>query len=85
MLTVKQHVTVGAGGLVSVQSAELREGESAEVIVSVERDAQLSSEERLAALENLRDVLNLSLQSAVRWEAEVRAERDVWERSPVVG
>ena len=73
---IKQHVRVEAGGRVAVQSAELREGESAEVIVIVERAGPTPPADRLDALRQLRASLNLTADAADRWEAEVRAERD---------
>jgi hypothetical protein len=76
--TIKQRVRVEAGGRVALQSAELCEGESAEVIVMVDRPDVASAGERLAALNRLRRSLELSPEAAQRWEAEIRAERAAW-------
>lgn len=75
---IKQRVTVEAGGRVAVQSAELREGEAAEVIVLVDRATAPATPppDRLDALRQLRASLNLTAETADRWEASVRAERD---------
>jgi len=74
--TIKQLVKVEAGGRVAVQSAELHEGESAEVIVRVERPE--GADERSQALRALRQSLNLSPAQTAKWEADVRAERAAW-------
>jgi hypothetical protein len=78
MTTIKQRVAVEAGGRVAVQSPELLEGESAEVIIRVERHTDPTPEQRLKALEQLRESLNLSPDLAAKWQAEVRAERQAW-------
>ncbi len=72
--TIKEHVTVGAGGRIELQSSQLREGDSVEVTVTVERPAS-SSEDRLAAFEALRNQLNLTAEQAKAWTDEVTAER----------
>jgi hypothetical protein len=77
--TIKQRVTVEAGGRVAVQSPELHEGESAEVVVMVERHAEPTPEQKLKALEQLRESLNLSPELAAKWQAEVQAERQAWQ------
>jgi hypothetical protein len=79
--TIKQRVTVEAGGRIAVQSAELREGEAAEVIVIVERPSEVSAAERLGALNELRKSLNLTIEAASGWEADIQAERAAW-RTP---
>jgi hypothetical protein len=75
--TIEQRVTVEKGGRVALQSSELHEGESAELIVIVERagEAITTPDERLGTLHQLRQALNLSAATAERWEADVRAER----------
>jgi hypothetical protein len=76
--TIKQRVTVEAGGRVAVQSPELHEGELAEVVVMVERHADPTPQQRLKSLEQLRESLNLSPELAAKWQAELRAERQAW-------
>jgi hypothetical protein len=78
---IKQRVTVEPGGRIALQSAELRPGESAEVIVMVERPSESSPDERLHALRQLRKNLNLTHAAAAGWESDVRAERMAW-RNP---
>jgi hypothetical protein len=73
---IKQNVTVEAGGRIAVQSAELREGESAEVIIIVDRASSTLTRDRLDALQLLRSSLHLTSETANQWEADVRAERD---------
>lgn len=75
---IKQLVKVGAGGRVAVQSSELHEGESVEVIVMVERADSAGAGPRLEALRRLRQSLALSSSRATQWEAAVRAERAAW-------
>ena len=67
------------GGRVALQSSELREDESAEVTVIVERAGEASTgrDGRLGALNQLRQALKLPEAEAKLWEAEVRAERRV--------
>jgi hypothetical protein len=72
---IKQRVTVEAGGRVALQSAELCEGESAEVIVMVDRPSAVSADDRLASLKQLRESLKLTTAAAQHWESEIRAER----------
>jgi hypothetical protein len=73
--TIKQLVRVEAGGRVSLQSAELHEGESVEIIVTVDRANPLNPKERINALNQLRENLKLTPAIAARWESDVRAER----------
>jgi hypothetical protein len=80
---IKQLVRVEAGGRVSMQSAELHEGESVEVIVMVERTNPIRPEERLNALNQLRQNLKLTPAAASQWEADVQAERSAWRDPPV--
>jgi hypothetical protein len=80
--TIKQRVTVGAGGSVAIHSNELHEGESAEIIVMVERATETGSDDRLRALQDLRSRLALSADVAAVWEYEVRSERSAARELP---
>jgi hypothetical protein len=79
---IKQRVRVEAGGRVAVQSPELHEGESAEVIVMVDRPSARGPDERLKALDQVRQSLNLSPSLVARWETDMRAERAAWRGRP---
>ena len=74
--TIKERVIVEAGGRVAVQSAHLREGESAEVIILVDRPVTVHPQERLDSLRQLRQRLNLPLAGADQWAADLKAERN---------
>ena len=78
--TITQVVTVEAGGRVAIESPELLEGESAEVVVTVRRTVA-SPVERLNALKELRESLRLTPASASQWENDIQAERAA-DRSP---
>jgi hypothetical protein len=78
---VRQRVWVEVGGRVAVQSSELSEGEQADVIVMVDRSNPTDLGERLKALQQLRQSLDLSPSLAAQWEEAVRTERAAW-RSP---
>ena len=75
--TIKQTVTVQAGGRVAFESPELQEGESAEVVVTVQRPAQ-DIQERLDALRRLQESMQLTPEAAEKWQAEIRAERQAF-------
>lgn len=77
---IRQHVTVGPGGIVEVQSPDLPVGAEAEVIVLVDQPASApnaaDAAERLAAFRKLRKELNLTPESAAKWIDELRQMRD---------
>jgi hypothetical protein len=75
--TIKQTVTVQAGGRVALESPELQEGESAEVVVTVQRPAR-DVQERLDALHRLQEAMRLTPEAAEKWQADVRAERQAF-------
>jgi hypothetical protein len=83
---VKQTVTVGPGGMVEIRSPELLEGSRAEVIVLVESAATTPTQqeiaERLEALDRLQKALNLTPESAEKWMAEIRQEREAFGTRP---
>ena len=72
---IRQRVTVQAGGRLALQSPELHDGESVEVIVMAERSPAANASDRLAALQALRSRLKLDPASAQRWVEEIRAGR----------
>jgi hypothetical protein len=77
---VRQHVTVGPGGIVEVQSPDLPVGAEAEVIVLVDQPGSTpnatDAAERLAAFRRLRKDLNLTPEAAAKWIDELRQMRD---------
>jgi len=77
---IRQTVTVGPGGKVEVQSAELTEGARAEVIVLVEsaKHSQSTAQEQLEALKKLQDSFKLTPETTQKWIDEARAERQSW-------
>ena len=75
--TIRQNVTIQAGGRVLFESPELHEGELAEVVVTVQRPAQ-DIQERLDALHRWQEAMQLTPEAAEKWQAEVRAEREAF-------
>ncbi|HYE21013.1 MAG TPA: hypothetical protein VEA69_21380 [Tepidisphaeraceae bacterium] len=75
---IREIVTVGEDGSVSVKSPELRAGARAEVIVLVEGGVAPSAAERLAALEALQRSLSLTPEQTQKWLDESAAERKAW-------
>jgi hypothetical protein len=55
--TIRQRVTVKPGGLIEIRSPELREGESADVIVRVE-SAKTNAQKSLGGLERFAAMVN---------------------------
>jgi len=75
---IRQHVTVGEGGVIEVRSPELRPGARAEVIVLVEQGGTSGRPLNLAALDALQQSMKLDAESAAAWMAQVSAERKAY-------
>ena len=72
---IRQTVTVGSGGKVEIQSPELREGATAEVIVLLDEAPATTPAERVALWRRLQKSMKLSAEQAAAWAEEVRQER----------
>jgi hypothetical protein len=76
---IRQHVTIGPGGVVEIRSPELPEGAEADVIVLVERltGSQRSITPAASAqlFESIQRSLNLSPEAAASWTDQARDER----------
>lgn len=78
---VRQHVTIGPEGSIAIRSPDLLPGAQAEVIVLLDEDeatgaAALDPAARLAALDEVQRLLNLTPEKADAWLWEIREERE---------
>ena len=71
---IRTTVTVQRGGVIEITSPELKEGDRAEVIVLVPASASVA--DKIAALEELRERLNLDEEKVRKWIEVVRTERE---------
>jgi hypothetical protein len=76
---IRQHVTIGPGGVVEVRSPDLTAGEQADVIVLVKRsggmDPPVSPAASVELLKSIQRDLNLRPESATAWIEQTQDER----------